>query len=145
MLRESSSMRGQSLIPPRQQARPRRASLTMTTQIELPLSSKAPRITPQEVERVCTWLQGRGWVTAAELREQLGLNDRQMRVVVEHAGYRILSGPGHAGYRYFDAEALPEVDAICNAMSSQIRKMTARVAGYRSRYHHYARDVRATA
>jgi hypothetical protein len=112
----------------------------MSTTDELPLRLPAPEVSPEEIERVCAWLRGRGWMRAVEIETALGIDDRRLRAIAEHSEARILSSPGRAGYRFFDREALPDAERAIHAFGSQIRKMEARRAGYVLRYHNFARS-----
>lgn len=109
----------------------------MTT--ELGLKIPGPDVAPEEVEELCRFLAGKGWLRAAEIEASLGVNDRKMRAIAEHSDGRILSG--QAGYRLFDRTTpLEEADRAAAWLESQGRKMLLRGAAIRRVYHRYARS-----
>lgn len=112
----------------------------MPQQLEFAVCSKVPEISPRYVEAFCAWMQGKGWKTAKEITDEIGFDDRWIRLAVEHSNGRILSAPGLHGYRYFDREALPYADQAIAATRSQIRKMTRHLVALERRYHTFARE-----
>lgn len=79
-------------------------------------------------------LRGRGWLTAAQLRDQ-GFTDRELRDLVEHdeAG-QVLSFPGSPGYKLFDESPIPEIERSI-ALKNQARRMLRRFIRYQRRRH----------
>jgi len=108
-------------------------------QAELDIKLPAPSVTPAEVEQLVEFLTGKGWLTARQIFEALGIDDRRLRAIAEHSDGRILSGPGCPGYRYFDRDALPHAEHAIACIESQAKKMLLRAVAYRTRYHRYAR------
>lgn len=112
----------------------------MTTQLELAVRTPSPEISPEEVDRVCAALaRADDWIDAAALAEQLGINDRKIRLAAEHSDGRILSGPGCPGYKLLDSSArLGDADRAASSLESQARRMLLRAARIRARMHRYA-------
>ena len=106
---------------------------------ELKLKLPAPVVTEAEVDALCAHLQGRGWVTARVLEQELGLDDRKLRAIAEHSDGRVLSGPGSPGYRLFTREALADADRCAGLHESQAKRQLQRAAAIRRRFHRYAR------
>lgn len=111
----------------------------MPEQLDLFAKVSAPKVTPEQVEQLCAWLQGKGWVHAADIEQTLGLKDRQVRAIAEHSEGRILSGPGCPGYKLFDGHAeIGEAERAAQRLESQARHMIDRAKAYRRRIHRYA-------
>ena len=109
----------------------------MNTEIGLRITG--PDVKPEEVEAMIEFLRGKGWLKAAEIATQAGVSERKMRAMAEHSDGRILSG--QAGYRYLDRTTpIDEVDQAATWLESQGKKMLARAAVIRRRYHRYARE-----
>lgn len=114
----------------------------MPHQAELPIGThaKAPEVTDAEVSDVCAWLDGRGWVKAAEICSAFAMSDRKVRAIAEASDGRILSGPGSPGYRLFTGTTeIEEADRCASQIESQARRMFARAVSIRRRFHRYAR------
>ena len=109
-------------------------------QSELDITLPAPEVTTGEVEQLVGFLEGKGWLTAKQIAETTGIDDRRLRAITEHSAGRILSGPGCPGYRYFDKDALPHAEHAIACLESQATKMNKRAIIYRQRYHRFARD-----
>lgn len=110
------------------------------TQDLLSLKMAAPAVTAEEVDAFCTWLEGKDWVKASQIESALGLDDRAVRALAEHSEGRILSGPGCPGYKLFTGKAeVGEADRCASRLESQGKKMLARAASIRRRFHRYAR------
>ena len=106
---------------------------------ELGIKLPAPTVSDRDVERLCEWLQGNGWVRGSVLAAQLGINDRLLRAMAEASDGKILSG--QAGYRLFDRSTpLEEADRAASWLESQGHKMLKRGAAIRRRFHNYSRD-----
>ncbi|MFA5263226.1 MAG: hypothetical protein WC378_05325 [Opitutaceae bacterium] len=110
------------------------------SQLILEIKTTAPEVSQAEVEAFCAWLKGKSWITARQITEEFGYDDRWVRLVAQHSDGRILSGPGCPGYRYFDADALPFAERAILATRSQIAHMTKRLVAYQRRYHSFAKD-----
>ncbi len=111
----------------------------MNQQLDLPVKSAAPEVTPEEVDAFCSQLLGRGWMTARVLQELLKIDDRTLRVMAEHSDGRIISG--QKGYRLFDRTTpLEEADHAASWLEAQGKKMILRGAAIRRRYHRFARE-----
>lgn len=110
----------------------------MHTQLDLSIKTKAPKVSADEIETVCRHLDGRGWVLAQVLGDELQLSDRKLRAIAEHSDGRILSG--QLGYRLFDRSTpLAEADQAASWLEDQGKKMLLRGAAIRRRFHQYAR------
>jgi len=108
-------------------------------QAELDIKTPAPEVTTGEVDGLVEFLTGKGWLTAKQIAEATGIDDRRLRAITEHSSGRILSGPGCPGYRYFDKDALPHAEHAIACLESQATKMNKRAITYRQRYHRFAR------
>lgn len=81
---------------------------------------------------MCAFLNGKGWMRAAEIAEQTEIDDRRMRVIAEKSDGRIISGQN--GYRFYDAVTPPEeADRSSNWLISQGKKMIRRGMAIRRR------------
>jgi len=104
----------------------------MTTQFEIAFAP--PEVSPTEVDALCGWLRGRGWVAAREIETVLGIDDRKLRAIGEHAGGRLLTG--QKGHRLNDETATAEeVDRSALWKISQGKKMIRR--GIAEKRHHH--------
>jgi len=110
---------------------------------ELGLMITAPDVSPEEVDAICAFLHGKGWLRAAEIADATEIDDRRMRAIAEASDGRILSG--QKGYRFYD-ETTPadEADRAAAWLESQAKKMLKRGAAIRRRYHRYAREQAAS-
>jgi hypothetical protein len=115
------------------------ATVDAAPQFELKLKLPAPVVTEAEVDALCAHLDGRGWQTAKQLEQALGLDDRKLRAIAEHSDGRVLSGPGSPGYRLFTREALADADRCAALHESQAKRQLQRAAAIRRRFHRYAR------
>lgn len=107
---------------------------------ELGLKLPAPEVSAAEVDSLCEWLAGKGWIKAAQIEAELKINERKVRAIAEHSDGRILSGPGCPGYKLFDgAAAIADADRAASQLESQARKMLKRAGSIRRRFHRYAR------
>jgi hypothetical protein len=107
---------------------------------ELEIRIPAPEVSPAEVDQVCEFLRGKGWVKAAVIEEALKINDRKLRAITEHSEGRILSGPGCPGYKLFDGHTeIGEADHAASRLESQAKHMLTRAMTYRRRIHRLAR------
>lgn len=112
----------------------------MNEQLDLPVKAPVPEVTPGEIDALCEFLQGKGWLNAQTLKNMLGLDERAIRTLAEHSDGRIISG--QKGYRLFDRTTpLEEADRAAGWLESQGKKMLMRGAAIRRRYHRYAREV----
>lgn len=106
----------------------------MTTQLELPIPTRAPEVSDADVELLCRRLFQRGWVFARQLREEFGYNDRALRAVAAASDGRVLSG--QKGYRLLDGEAaLEDAHHAAAWLESQGREMIHRATAIRRRAH----------
>ncbi len=88
----------------------------------------------EELATLCIYLRRRRtWVRAREIRRRLGIDDRKLRVLVEHAEGKVLSAPGSNGYRFFNRLALRHARPAIAATRRQIDRMTARACDYEAR------------
>lgn len=106
---------------------------------ELGLIIAGPEVSAAEVNEMCAYLRGKGWLKAVMIDAATGVDDRKMRVIAEHSEGRILSG--QKGYRLFErATPLEEADRAASWLESQGKKMLMRGAAIRRLYHRYARE-----
>lgn len=112
----------------------------MISQLELSVRVASPEVTSDEVDAFCELLRGKDWITARELAEAHGLDERRVRSIAEHSDGRVLSGPGCPGYKLFTgATEIREADECASRLESQAKKMLSRAGSIRRRYHRYAR------
>lgn len=108
---------------------------------ELGMRIEGPEVKPSEVDAMCEFLRGKGWLRAADIQEATGTGDRKMRAIAEHSDGRIISG--QSGYRFLDRSTpIDEVDAAASWLEGQAKRMLDRARAIRRRYHRYAREVR---
>ncbi len=104
----------------------------MSETLELDFSHRPPKPSVDEVEAVCAFLQGKGWMKAKVIEAEIGIDDRRVRVIAEKSGGRILSG--NDGYRFYDeATPLEEADQSSGRLISQGKKMIRRGMEQRQR------------
>lgn len=111
----------------------------MTENLELDFRHRPPQTSVDEVEAVCAFLVGKGWIKARLIEEQIEIDDRRMRVLAEKSDGRILSS--HKGYRLFDpATSIDDAERAANRLISQGRKMILRGVAIRRRFHRFSRE-----
>lgn len=104
----------------------------MCENLELDFSHRPPQASVDEVEAVCAFLVGKGWIKARVIEEQIEIDDRRMRVIAEKSDGRILSG--QKGYRFYDAGTpVDEASHASNWVISQGKKMIRRGMAIRRR------------
>ena len=104
----------------------------MTT--ELGIRIPAPAVSAGDVDRLCDWLTGAGWVRAAMLCDLLKVDDRTLRAIASASKGRILSG--QRGYRLFDRTVtLAEVSESAGRLHSQGMDMLRRAQDQWRVYH----------
>ncbi|MGZ0657062.1 hypothetical protein ACWPKS_15775 [Coraliomargarita sp. W4R72] len=77
-----------------------------------------------EVEQLIKLLDGRGWLTASQLAQATGHNDRKVRSIAS-ATPKILSYPGSPGYK-LTRQATPEEIESAITLKTQGQTMIAR-------------------
>jgi hypothetical protein len=113
-----------------------------TAQLVFMEKQLAPEVSPEEVERLCDFLRGRGWLTSKQIFAEIALEERKIRAIAEHSDGRILSGPGCPGYKLFTgATEIAEADLCASRLEGQAKKMIVRAGSIRRRYHRYARNA----
>lgn len=113
--------------------------MTSNAQLEIPLAP--PAIAPEDLDAFCSWLAGRGWISARQIEAACGLCDRTVRAYAEQSDGRILSG--QRGYRLNDATATPdEVAHSSGWLIAQGKKMIRRGLA-QQRVHHRQLHQRA--
>jgi hypothetical protein len=112
----------------------------MTPNLELPLrESRKPKVSAEEVDALCAFLAGKGWVKAKEIEAQIEVDDRRMRVIAEVADGRIISG--QKGYKLFDRSTpIGEADEAACRIEAMCKKGLLHAAAIRRRIHRYARE-----
>lgn len=96
-----------------------------------------------EVVPLLEWLEGKGWMTASQIREAKGWSDRECRAAAEASKGLIITG--QRGYRLL-VEATPgEVEHAAAWLKSQGEKMIARSNEITTTYHRYGRPRTASA
>jgi len=97
---------------------------------------------PQRAEAdavaLARFLQGRGWLTAADLKAGLGWNERRVRAAAAASTGDILSGPGMPGYRITREASADERDSAIAALRAQARRMIARSIRISKCHHTFA-------
>ena len=103
---------------------------------ELGITIQSPAVTDSDVERLCDWLAGNGWLKASQLCAQLEIDDRTLRAIASASKGRILSG--QRGYRLFDASVTrAEVEESTGRLYSQGMDMLRRAQDQWKRYHNF--------
>ncbi len=90
---------------------------------------KRPRVSTARVAQVEALLRGRGWIK----RSDLGIDERELRLIKEASNGALLAFPGSFGYRLFDEAAETEWDHADAAITSQINAMIRCRTAYRRR------------
>ncbi len=90
---------------------------------------RRPKVSADDIARLVARLRGRGWVT----RGELGMDDRQVKLIKEASHGAILGSPGSTGYRLFDEASAAEWDRADIALTSQINAMIRTRTAYRRR------------
>jgi len=119
----------------------------MTFQLDLEFTQAAPEVSIEQVERLCSYLEGKGWVKAtvieAELKAadpDLSMNERVIRKIAECSDGRIFSYPGSPGYKLFTpALEIAEFERGDSLWAAQITRMIERRTAYRRRFHRCCR------
>lgn len=108
----------------------------MTAQLDLDFTEAAPEVSGEQIEQLCTFLAGKGWVKAKVIEEQIGMNERVIRKISECSNGRIFSFPGSPGYKLFTpAIEIAEFELGDSRWAAQITRMIERRAAYRRRFH----------
>lgn len=103
-------------------------------QLALPLAPAAPRTDESEVEALCEWLRGRGWVSAQIIAANFRWSDRKIRALASASQGRIMSG--QEGYKLTIEGHFDEVHRAAGWLISQGKDMIRRGISIRRRYHH---------
>lgn len=78
-----------------------------------------------EIDRLIHLLDGRDWLTAAQISQATGLSDRKIRSIAA-ATPKILSYPGSPGYRLTRQATPEERDRAVSTLRSQAKSMDKR-------------------
>lgn len=106
-------------------------------------TSLAPQVDPAQVDMLCEFLRGKGWMKAAAIEAAIAIDDRKVRAFAEHSDGRILSG--QEGYRLFERSTpIEEADQAASWLESQAKRMVRRASSIRQRLHRYAREKTPT-
>lgn len=112
----------------------------MDPQLTLEIREPKPKVSPEQVDRLCDFLSGRSWTKALVIETEIGFSERDIRRCAEASDGRILSGPGCPGYKLFTgATEIVEADLCATRIESQAKLMIRRAAAIRRRFHRYAR------
>ena len=116
----------------------------MGENLELDFSQRPPQGSADQVDAVCAYLTGKGWIKAKVIEQEIEIDDRRMRVLAEQSKGRIISG--QKGYRFFDpATSIEDAYRAANRLISQGKKMIARGVEIQLRIHSYGQDRRPSA
>lgn len=111
----------------------------MSDNLELDFSHRPPQISSDQVDGLCAYLSGKGWVKAAQIEAETKISERRVRRLAERSDGRILSGQN--GYRLFDGSVpVEDVDHASNWLIAQGKNMIKRGIAIRRRYHQFARE-----
>jgi hypothetical protein len=111
----------------------------MHENLELDFSHRPPQVSVDQVEALCAYLAGRGWVVCKRIEAETEMSERLVRELAELSDGRILSG--QKGYRLLDKSAtIEDVQHSANWLISQGRKMEARGVRQLARFHQMARE-----
>ena len=105
------------------------------------LPSRAPRVSDQDVARLIAFLDGLGWVTAAQLVGTHDWNDpqgrswtdRDLRAIAAASHGQIISG--QKGYALTSQASVEDVNHAAKWLESQAKSMQARARAIRSAMH----------
>ncbi|HEX5177110.1 MAG TPA: hypothetical protein VFV83_08780 [Chthoniobacteraceae bacterium] len=103
----------------------------MSVQLELPIATKAPRVSEQDVEALRTFLAGGEWVKARDFPPPW--NDRFLRAVANASGGHVISG--QRGYKLTTAATIAEVQHATAWLRHQAGEMTRRAVEIDRVYH----------
>lgn len=110
----------------------------MPENLELDFSHRPPAVSSDQVEALCAYLDGKGWVKAEQIEREIEIDERKVRRLAEKSEGRILST--NKGYRLFDARVtIEEVHVAADRLISQGRNMIKRGIAIRRRYHQFRR------
>lgn len=113
----------------------------MSENLELDFSHRPPKVSADEVDGLCAFLKGKGWMQAAEIEAQTEISKRRIRALCEKCDGRILTG--QKGYRLFDSSVtLEEAEHAANWLISFGKSNIRRGIEIRRRFHSFARDQR---
>lgn len=114
----------------------------MSENLELDFSHRPPQVSCDQVDALCAYLTGKGWVKATTIESEAEISERHVRRLAERSDGRILSG--QKGYRLFDSSVtLDEADHAANWLISQGKTMIRRGLAIRRRFHQFARKPAA--
>jgi len=98
----------------------------------------APEVSPDEIERLVAYLEGKDWTPRRIIQADLGWDERKVRAVSRASRPRIVSFPGSKGYKRWELCTVPEHDACLKAFRAQRNDMDESLLVYTRAYHsHY--------
>ena len=94
-------------------------------------AKEAQSAMPEEVDALVAYLEQKGpcWTTAKQIKAELGIKDRKLRILKSAARNKIVSGPGSPGYRYIKHSTLVDVQETAARVKSQITEMQSQYIG----------------
>jgi hypothetical protein len=113
----------------------------MSAQFDLELDPKtrAPVVTPAEIDHMVSLLRGKDWQTAAQLGAMTELTKRSLRAIAEASKGHIISG--QKGYKLTLEATTPEIDSMV-WLKHQGEKMIQRFVDIQSvRHRHFAHTI----
>lgn len=110
----------------------------MVENLELDFSHRPPPVSADQVDALCAYLEGKGWVKASMIEAEIEIDERKVRRLAEKSDGRILST--NRGYRLFDEKVtLEDAHDAADRLISQGRNMIKRGISIRRRYHQFRR------
>jgi hypothetical protein len=108
----------------------------VTDQLDLPVKTPVPEVSPEQVERLVAVLrENGGWMTAQQIAGRLDLSERVTRKTASASAPTIVSFPGSPGYKLWSLCTVKEIDHAIDAFEAQARDMIKRAHLYRMAYH----------
>ena len=104
------------------------------------VQSPGPKVAPDDykLDMLVSWLDGRGWQTAADLRERFGWSDRTCRALAAASGGLVISG--QKGYALLTGCTPEEINHAASWLESQAKQMLTRAIEIRRLYHAHGRQ-----
>ncbi|HEY1791528.1 MAG TPA: hypothetical protein VGG34_01305 [Opitutaceae bacterium] len=111
----------------------------MNEQVEFLEMAGAP-VTEEEIDKICRFLVGRGWVKREFIAQENRLHIRRLAAIAEASDGRIMRSPGSPGYKLLSSSCeIAEVDACASRWESAGKKYLQQGLALRRRYHRYTR------
>ena len=105
-------------------------------QLDLPVKTPAPEVSPEQVEQLVLVLRSHGgWMTAQEISGCINISERVTRKTASASAPAIVSYPGSPGYKLWSLCSVEEINHAIESLEAQARDMIKRANLYRMAYH----------